>query len=348
MSALSHDSLDSLAVGAAFLGSGGGGNPAYSLLVARRQLELYGAVPLLQLADLLDDDLVVPLGFMGAPLVGRERIPCDREVESVIQAIERTHGRPVRALTVTEIGGSNAFAPLHIAGKLGLPIVDADLIGRAFPELQMVSTTVHGFAPTECFMGDVFGNTVVINCPDLHRVEKYARQLTMAFGSSAPIVLHTFKGHEAKRLMIPGSVTRACEIGATILRAQREHGDVVRAVLALTKGRLLGSGMIMDVDQVISGGFLRGTVTVSASGTKSLKVIYQNEYLFVFDDGCRVASTPDIIVVLDAESHMPVTSDSLSFGLRVDILAVPGPEIWYTSAGMNLVGPQVFGANDGF
>lgn len=35
-----------------------------------------------------------------------------------------------------EIGGGNGLEPLAIGARLKLPVVDADYMGRAFPELQ--------------------------------------------------------------------------------------------------------------------------------------------------------------------------------------------------------------------
>ena len=41
------------------------------------------------------------------------------------------------AVMSCEIGGANGLEPLAIAARMGLPVVDADFMGRAFPELQV-------------------------------------------------------------------------------------------------------------------------------------------------------------------------------------------------------------------
>ena len=41
------------------------------------------------------------------------------------------------ALICAEIGGLNSFEPLLAGTRLGLPVLDADGMGRAFPELQV-------------------------------------------------------------------------------------------------------------------------------------------------------------------------------------------------------------------
>ena len=41
------------------------------------------------------------------------------------------------ALMAGEVGGGNGIEPLVVGSKMGLPVVDGDLMGRAFPELQV-------------------------------------------------------------------------------------------------------------------------------------------------------------------------------------------------------------------
>ncbi len=41
------------------------------------------------------------------------------------------------AVMSCEIGGANGLEPLAIAARMELPVVDADFMGRAFPELQV-------------------------------------------------------------------------------------------------------------------------------------------------------------------------------------------------------------------
>ena len=41
------------------------------------------------------------------------------------------------AVMSCEIGGANGLEPLAIAARMDLPVLDADFMGRAFPELQV-------------------------------------------------------------------------------------------------------------------------------------------------------------------------------------------------------------------
>ena len=68
-----------------------------------------------------------------------ERLLSGNELSILLQTIEEKLLRKPTVLMAAEIGGANAFTPLLAAAKTGLPILDADMIGRAFPELQMSS-----------------------------------------------------------------------------------------------------------------------------------------------------------------------------------------------------------------
>ena len=91
------------------------------------------------LEDLARDGLLLPLGMIGAPTVGVEKLPSGDEGIRLRDHLERVTGRRAVAVMSSEIGGSNGLEPVAWAAQIGLPLVDADSMGRAFPEVQMVS-----------------------------------------------------------------------------------------------------------------------------------------------------------------------------------------------------------------
>src|SRR3546814_15375495 len=80
--------LADLARGAAFLGSGGGGDPYYSLLLAEAAADRCGGFDLISLDDLPDDALIVPCGWIGAPTVSVEKLPSGHEVLASMRRLE--------------------------------------------------------------------------------------------------------------------------------------------------------------------------------------------------------------------------------------------------------------------
>jgi len=86
---LTNKDLEALAFGASVLGSGGGGNPKYELLIAKHYAQKYSPPRLISIDSLADDDLIVPFGFVGAPTICRERFFSGKEFPAMIMAIER-------------------------------------------------------------------------------------------------------------------------------------------------------------------------------------------------------------------------------------------------------------------
>lgn len=273
MRTLTIEDLEDLAVGATVLGSGGGGDPAYDLLMAKEAFERYGPVALIDAEELSVEDLVVPVGFMGAPLVVKEKLPSGREFLSVLKAVKKYYGKQPTALLATEIGGGNAFSPFFVAGRLGLPVVDADTIGRAFPELQMSTCNLFGISSSPAFIADAKGQCITLEALDSLAIEKYARAITVAAGSITAIGFYIMKGREVAKAVVKGSVSLSIELGKAIRMAK---GPPHLALLEVSKGRSLASGMIDDVAQEVKKGFLEGTFTIG-----DVVVTYQNEYLLV-------------------------------------------------------------------
>ena len=133
--------LDDLARGAAFLGTGGGGDPYVGRLMATQALRAAGgACELMPLAEVPDDAQVISVGNMGAPTVLVEKIPNGREPTEALRRLEAYLGRKADALIPFEAGGVNSTLPLLVAAQTGLPVLDADGMGRAAAVEVMTST----------------------------------------------------------------------------------------------------------------------------------------------------------------------------------------------------------------
>src|SRR6185503_16182109 len=88
--------IESLAIGAWILGTGGGGSP-YQGLLNMRQLYRGGTVcRLLDPADLADDDPVAVVSYMGAPLVNQERLEDPAAIARAVRMMEEHTGRRFR------------------------------------------------------------------------------------------------------------------------------------------------------------------------------------------------------------------------------------------------------------
>lgn len=334
--------IPALARGCAVLGTGGGGDVRTGSLAAIRAIRTYGPVPLVELAELPGDALVVPLSGIGAPTVSHEMIHSEDEARRIAQEIERIFGRPPAAVMSSEIGGSNGVAPVAWAAQLGLPLLDADAMGRAFPEVQMVSMYVAGLPADLVIMSDIVGNIVTIRPIDGLWSERLARAVCVAAGSTALMADYVLTAAQARGAVIEGTVTRALAIG----RATEGTAEPLRALEERLGAARLITGKLTDVERRTTGGFVRGTATIEGTGDdrgRTLTLELQNENLVAVENGRTRAMVPDLITVVDTETAAAVQTESLRYGQRIAVLAWPCDPLWRTPKGLETAGPRAFG-----
>ncbi|MEV4800811.1 DUF917 domain-containing protein [Nonomuraea sp. NPDC049421] len=334
--------IQALARGCAVLGTGGGGDVRSGSLAAVRAIREHGPVPLVTLDDLPDDALVVPLSGIGAPTVSHEMIHGEDEPERIAEEVERVFGRPPSAIMSSEIGGANGVAPVAWAARLGLPLLDADGMGRAFPEVQMISMYVAGVPADIVIMSDVAGNVVTIRPLDGLWSERIARAVCVAVGSHALMADFILTGATARGAVIEGTVTRALEVG----RATQGASDPLEALRARLGAVRLITGKLTDVERRTTGGFVRGTAVIEGTGDdrgRRLSLELQNENLVAIEEGDVRAMVPDLITVVDTETAAAIQTEALRYGQRVTVLAWPCDPLWRTGKGLETAGPRAFG-----
>ena len=235
---VSAEEIESLAIGAWILGTGGGGSPYLALLNMRTLYRQGAVVSLMDPADLADDDLVAVVSNMGAPLVGQERLTDPRNIARAVTMMEEYLGRRFRAVMSLEIGGGNAIQPFMAAAILGRPVVDADCMGRAFPEAQMTSFAIHDLRMYPLTLVDVRDNAVVVaQAASWKWMERLSRTACVAVGSIAATCKAPRTGQEVKECGILHSTSKAIRLGRTVQTARRAHRDPIEALVEAEGGR---------------------------------------------------------------------------------------------------------------
>ncbi len=342
------EETQALALGAGILGTGGGGNTYLGRLRLERQLRLSGVpCPIVHVDELPDDALVVGVGGMGAPTVGIEKIEAGNEVARTVRALASHLGRDFDALVISEIGGSNALGPLICGLQLGLPVLDGDGMGRAFPELQMDSFSIGGIPGSPMALGDCHGNIAIFErLASPVQAEEWARNLTIEMGGSAALVMSVMTGAQVKATLVRDTLTLALRMGQAVLRAREDKQDAPAELIAgLGNGRVLFEGKIVDVNRRTVKGFARGRMRLQAfdDPQELLEIVFQNENLVAWHGDEVLCSVPDLITLVTLEDCTPLGTEMLRYGLRVAVIGMPAAREIKTPAALAVVGPAAFG-----
>jgi len=239
--------------------------------------------------------------------------------------------------------------PIAAAARTGLPLIDADGMGRAFPELQMLLPTLSGHKATPLALIDEKGNRLVIETIDNLTCEQLARVATVQMGASATMAFYPLAGRDIGGALVPRTYSMAYRIGAALNNARRAHIDPVVAVAGELNGRLLFTGKVIDVMRRMVGGFHRGEATFDGVGSStghSLQLHFQNEFLVGKVDNETVVTTPDLICLVDSQTAEPITAETLRYGQRLSMIGAPCYPRWRSKDGLKLVGPGYFGYDD--
>lgn len=346
MRLIGKEEVENIAIGASLLGTGGGGDPYIGKMMALQAIEEHGPIQLLDITELDDDDLVVPLAMMGAPTVMVEKIPSGEEALVSFRELEKVLGKEIKATMPIEAGGVNSLLPLALAARIGLPVVDGDGMGRAFPELQMVTFYLNDVSTTPMVLSDEKGNSMVLNTINGVWAEKIARSATMVLGGSVMNAIYPMTGKQAKDSAIYRTLTLEEKIGRTIKEAKKNKQNPIDAVLSLLGGYRLFTGKVVDIERKTDGGFVRGTATIDGLDNdkgNNCYLEFQNENLLAKTDTEVLCMTPDLITVLDTETALPITTEGLRYGARGTVIGIPSDEKWRTQKGIEVAGPRYFG-----
>jgi DUF917 family protein len=174
-------------------------------------------------------------------------------------------------------------------------------------------------------------------------------------GGASYVSMYPMTAAEVRRTAIPGTLGLAQAIGRTLREAREAHRDPFAALTEMLgstiyrHGSVLFRGKVVDVERRTVEGFARGTATLeSFTGTDRLQLTFQNEHLVARTDGEVRAIVPDLICTLDSETGMPVTTESLRYGMRITVYTISTPELMRTPRALETFGPAAFGLPDAY
>ena len=326
--ALHLDDLDDLVRGAHLLGCGGGGNPYYAGLRLRAALQ--APVPLRSVRSLRADDQVVAIGSIGSPDLEYERLPSGQELRESLELLESCTGVRATVLVPLMIGGDIGVVTVIGAAESGLPCLDADLAGRAVPRLDLLAPAhADGFLPQLAFAWPS-GLRTFLTVPDIQAAEEAVRGIVPAGGGwgaiAMPVPLDVARTH-----LLSGAYDRAVTLGRAVRRA--EGPDALRRLAEAEALTVVAAGRVRRVVRRDRSGdaptpTLDALLVDDLSGGGVVRLHAGTEYDTVTLDGRTRATAPDLIMVVEARSLVPVDVTALQPGQDVIALTADRHPWW--------------------
>lgn len=340
--------LEFFKIGTYILGCGGGGNPYSQYLIGKNLLKKGLKMSVVDV-DYKDDYSSISVGNCGSPTVAHERLQGSELIDAYNLLNESFED--IETCIALEIGGGNGFQSLIVGAELNKKIVDADLMGRAYPMIWQITPVISDesfFSP--CAFSDGNGTDIIIKKVKSNKLaETLVRNALSELGSFVGLV---YLLKDSKSLVIRNSLSLAWRIGKAVSIA-KQNSDIInlpnRIIESIkpTSSKLIFEGKIIGVEKKLRNGYVFGEVIIEDKSQNKLRIPFQNENLLAELNNGTIASVPDLITVIDSDSGEAVGTPDYKYGLFVFVLVISPSNLWTDSQkGMEIGGPSAFGLDE--
>jgi DUF917 family protein len=347
---LDHSDVLALAYGGIILSSGGAGSNivAFANILADYLKTEKKKVKVIPYHELPNDYSVFSVAMFGSPEIMQDNPPDGSEAVRAIRILENECKIKCDAILSLEGASVNAIYPLMVAARTGLPVVDGDGCGRAFPDLQMSILHIYGHKGTPFVATNLNGEYEIFNDENNFLLALNIQKALMKYGGVGYAAGFVMTGEKTKESIVPGTITFAIEMGEAIQAGSYE--TAMEELVQTTKNSIYGMAIELFIGTIteiksIEHLKLRSLVIQGIKGYEAniFDVYLQNENVFAFRNNKIVAMAPDLISFLDYPSGQPLGNLEVSRGMDIAVIAIPSPNVLRTSHALAVIGPSSFG-----
>jgi len=327
--------IEPLVKGLAILGTGGGGNPKWGRAILEKELAEGGELLVVDPEDVPDDALIVSGGIMGSVMAFEkwnindllERWEQKFELLEAAKMMKKYLNRKIDYVVPFEVGGLNTPVILSLAARLGIPAINGDALGRSAPETQMTSFLGYGISLTPMTLVDAKGNAIIVT-DQVESVfaDEIGRLMVTKGGGLGANNHYPMSGAQLKQAVIPYTISKALQIGRSVLPFSTKEQDTVQNVLSVLGGQVLFNGVVEKIEGEDKGGFYITNVWLTAQGnSKEAKahLVIKNETMALWVKDQLKAVFPDLVCMLDPETGQGIMSVNIKEGKPIILAGVP-------------------------
>lgn len=318
---LDEQVLKKLLAGGCILGGGGGESMDMGWQAGCFALS-QGPLKLLPLNALDPQTLLATASLVGAPASGDKQVLPENHVRAA-RVFEDSFTEPVGGFISNENGGMASINGWIAAATLGLPLIDAPCNGRAHPTGKMGGMGLHhvdDYLSCQAFAGGNRQKGLYLEGYIQGRLgpaSRLVRQAAIQAGGLVTVIRNPVRVEYVKNFGAPGAITHAIETGDAFYQGYESGpGEAAVQVAHFLKGEIVCCGTITRLCRKTRHGFDVGHLEAGDA-----ELTFWNEYMTLEIRGERRYTFPDLIMTLDADSGIPLTSAEIQTGKKIRILA---------------------------
>ncbi len=323
MGKINREWIEAAVIGGAILGGGGGGDLKEGKRFAKLALE-FGNPQVKSIEKLPKDSLIVTVSAVGAPSAKDKHVTPSHYVRAV-EVIQDQLKKEIGGMITNEIGGFAVVNGLIQSAVLGIPVVDAACNGRAHPTGTMGAmglSKMEEYVSHQVAVGGSAERYVeTYSKGSLTATAKLIRRAAVVAGGLVAVVRNPVSVKYAKENAALGALSQAIELGETSLHGKNAKDKIERVVDKLN-GNIAAQGEVLKVELNSKGGFDVGEVHL-----KNCSLSFWNEYMTMDAGKERIATFPDLIMTMDSETGLPITSAEIRKGQDVTIITTPAKNL---------------------
>lgn len=317
-------------LGGSFFGGGGGGDLRTGLRMAKLAIEL-GNVYIIDIDSVPNDKYIVTTSIVGAPAAKEKYLLPTHMIRSV-ELLMNFANISIGGFISSENGGTSTINGWIPSAVLEIPVVDAPANGRAHPTGVMGSMNLHKIKDYISLQSAVGGNkeigkyVEIVARGTLDKVDKLIREASVQAGGMVAVTRNPLSKEYVAKNAALGALTKAIEVGKIMMKFTGDSEKIAEEIIKyLGGGSVIDRGIVQNVNLETRGGYDIGKVLIKSKDKDKLyEITFWNEYMTLEDiEGQRIATFPDLIVTLNVNTALPLTSAEIKTGDEVLILSIP-------------------------
>lgn len=350
--------------GCTFYATGGGGLPLNGIESLSSELRT-GRVPGWISIESLDDDSTVACPFLMGSIAPHTQSVIDEmksfgfsketsrfsekeRMARALEVLESFSNKKIDAVIPIELAGANTSAALSAASMIGKLTIDGDFAGRAIPEILQTTPCLDGIPLLPISSVDEWGNVTLITESTGDRVTERLGKLISSGGYGlAGQAGFLMTGAQAKRVIIPGTLTQSLKLGRFIRKVCHDQKNGPAALADFLGAQILFSGKVILKDDEDKLGYYWGKTHIQGitnDGNEGRAAIwFKNENHVLWINDKPIVTSPELICIVDSETAEPIPNPLLQQGQIVTVLACPAPKQLTTPEAISVLGPRYFG-----